>query len=568
MLLQLGFKMRRTVPAAFAASLVLCLGYFYLSPTPHDFVREHVPGLPSWPAPGDGSPASSVPEKPEPVDHLAPFDPLNPPDLLLPAEYDVDMSSSRFCADRFSRKYLTDLRSTEFQYCNATSRSSLTCFHSHTSNDDERDSLCVAQGAVFDVDSSKFVLNCDIGEPDTAAVERGVISFRRIREYWYDTGPKHIFDHHVRFVGNDEVAPVDDKEVAKDVVYQRHHYTLLIKREGELNPWHCLLEIWSMAMSLDVLRSTRNQADHFLRPHYLFPEDMTNMQVVVVDDREDGPYFDLWKLFSGRKPLRLKEIASDPQAMAFYNTSSSPVATQHHMIVPLAGGSNPVWQNDWAVRDCTQSDTLRVFARRVLNHYNIDNGMLSDPKEPADNPTPIRVTFIDRKDANTRRLTDQDGFLEAVRTKYNGTVVVDAVDFGSLSFAEQLKIARATDVLVGVHGAGLTHIMFLKEHTTAVVEIQPADMDATFMGFRNLANMRGINYFRTTAAPVNETETSPPAEPTKEEGEVGDKQARGLERRASWHRENFAMDKDVFVRVVGAAIESVYNKGVHHFEVK
>ncbi|CAK7207676.1 hypothetical protein SEUCBS139899_010487 [Sporothrix eucalyptigena] len=556
MLLPPNFKVRRTIPTAiFGTSLVLCLGYLYLSP--HDFDHVSLSGLP-WPSSASSSSSASLAD-------------LQP--LPFPYEYDLNTPASAFCDDRFNRKYLFDLRRTAFQYCNASSYSSLTCFHSHTSNDDERDSLCMAQGVVFDAASQKFVLNCDITTPDENATERGVIPFAAVRQYWYDTGPRYIFDNHVSFVEGDQVAGVEKPTVPREV-----RFSLLIKREGELNPWHCLLEIWSMAMAMDVLQMSRDPATGYA---FLSGVDRPNVQVVILDDRLDGPYFDLWKLFSGRAPLRLNQIAGNPEAASFYDTANS-TDVEHRLIVPLAGASNPTWQNDWIARDCTRSDTLRVFVARVLRHY----GITQTPAAPVDK---LRVTFIDRKDANTRRLADQDQLLEALRVKYGDTVEVEAVDFGTLSFAEQLQKAMTTDVLVGVHGAGLTHVMFLREHTSAVVEIQPTDMGAAFMGFRNIANMRGVSYFRTHATPINETEVAAaaaaveaaaqetPAEPASEAGESGDtpaveqpsqkrKRVRPV-RRAAWHTENFEIDHDTFVRVVGAAIEAVANKGTHQKDV-
>ncbi|CAK7236422.1 hypothetical protein SBRCBS47491_009631 [Sporothrix bragantina] len=559
MLLPANFKVRRTLPTAmFGTSLVLCLGYFYL--TPHEF--EH--GL-SWPSTSSSAYSSTS------LSSLPP--------LPLPDDYSLDTPASSFCDDRFNSKYLTDLRNTSFQYCNASSYSSLNCFHSHTSSDNERDSLCLAQGAIFDPSSRKFVLQCDIVNPDENATARGAIPFEAVRSYWYDTGPKYIFDNHVSFVTEDGVAAAVSASNPKET-----RYTLLIKREGELNPWHCLLEIWSMAMTMDVLQMARDPVTGraFLGRD---EKDLSNVQVVILDDRLDGPYFDLWTLFSGRTPLRLSQLATDATAASFYgidsnDTSGPDASVEHRLIVPLAGASNPTWQNDWIARDCTRSDTLRAFVGRVLRHYGVVDASPSDKKsEAAAEEKKIMVTFVDRKDANTRRLVDQDGLLDALRAKYGEDVIhVDAVDFGSLPFAEQLRIARATDVLVGVHGAGLTHTMFLREQTSAVVEIQPADMGATFMGFRNLANMRGVEYFRTHASPVNETEAAAAAEPTKEEeakpsGENKEPEPRPVEkrsrlvRRAAWHTENFAMDKDVFVRAVGAAIEAVANKGTHQKEV-
>jgi protein O-GlcNAc transferase len=50
-----------------------------------------------------------------------------------------------------------------------------------------------------------------------------------------------------------------------------------------------------------------------------------------------------------------------------------------------------------------------------------------------------------------------------------------------------------TDVLVGVHGAGLTHILFLST-AAVVVEILPANVN--YEGFRNLARLQGVRYLR------------------------------------------------------------------------
>ncbi|CAK7246399.1 MAG: hypothetical protein STHCBS139747_008029 [Sporothrix thermara] len=595
-----SFKVRRTLPTAvFGASLVLCLGYLYL--VPHELAQQSL----LWPS------SSTSPPNILPLPHQALTD------LPIPDDYIAEPSASSFCADRFSKKYLLDMRAASFQYCKNNSYSSassptLTCFHSHTSSDDARDSLCLAQGIFFDPSAKKFVLPCDIVAPDADAKARGAIPFEAVRQYWYDTGPRYIFEKHVSFVpGNQRIA---DNKIAKQASTPTTRYTLLIKREGEGNLWHCLMEIWSMTMSMDVLRMARDPATgrafwgEGVRVGGASETDDRdpNFQVVILDDRDDGPYFDLWKLFSGRPALRLAQLASDPAAASFYGLAggrggddddsstaeNSVPVVDHRFIVPLAGASNPVWQNDWTVRDCTNSETLRAFVGRVLRHYSVDDKQNEEAVARDADDQRIRVTFIDRKDANTRRLADQDRLLAALRDAYgNDTVHVEAVDFGALpDFAAQLRVARATDVLVGVHGAGLTHTMFLREQTSAVVEIQPADMETTYMGFRNLANMRGISYFRTHAAAVDETEwekkakegaemkmelkseSKPEVSGEKEtatETDSSSTERRHLRpvRRAAWHTENFAIDTDVFVRAVGAAIEAVANKGVHQKEV-
>lgn len=86
----------------------------------------------------------------------------------------------------------------------------------------------------------------------------------------------------------------------------------------------------------------------------------------MLDDHPDGPYFDLWTLFAGRRPIRLREmIASEPSADETLNGGGN------NVIIPLAGGSNPLWQNDWEIRDCTMGATLSTFIQRILGFYGI-----------------------------------------------------------------------------------------------------------------------------------------------------------------------------------------------------
>ena len=50
---------------------------------------------------------------------------------------------------------------------------------------------------------------------------------------------------------------------------------------------------------------------------------------------------------------------------------------------------------------------------------------------------------------------------------------VNIVDMNTLSFTGQLRLVRATNILVGVHGAGLMHIMFAAEEAI-LIEIHPS----------------------------------------------------------------------------------------------
>ena len=65
-----------------------------------------------------------------------------------------------------------------------------------------------------------------------------------------------------------------------------------------------------------------------------------------------------------------------------------------------------------------------------------------------------------------------------------------------LPMQNQLEIASTTDIFIGMHGAGMTHMMFLPKHA-AVLEIFPKDFKVGrphFICFQKIAQWRGLKY--------------------------------------------------------------------------
>jgi protein O-GlcNAc transferase len=172
-----------------------------------------------------------------------------------------------------------------------------------------------------------------------------------------------------------------------------------------------------------------------------------------------------------------------------------------------------------------------VFTRRILDFHKIN-------EEPLAEDRPLVLTFIDRNEK--RLLVNHAECLETLKAKFP-KVEIKAVNFATYSFAEQLKIVGNTDILVGVHGAGLTHGMSLPKGST-VVEILPPVVD--HKGFRNMAKLLGHHYFSSHGiAPRGQTST-------------GD-----------WHYDDIFLEENRFMELMDVAIKSMYNRGLHNQDV-
>lgn len=419
----------------------------------------------------------------------------------VPSDYARDQGETPFCASLYGIKYLEDLRDSAFVQSTPESQSTLITFCNSTAKD-QIDSMFIAKDVKYRSDIKKFALSGQFR--DLGWTERRIQLRPRpddFARYMYDTGPGPVFKQAILMDRDLSLEP-EELESPKS-------FTILVKREGEGNIWHCLMEIMSLTMTIDVLKMT---IDPETKKPFLSDEDAENTQVVILDDKDEGPFFSMWQMFARKPVLRLGEIE---------NRSGLT-----NVIVPLAGGGNPFWSGTWKVHPCGRSDLIRVFSQRVYEHFGINY--------QKERESEVVVTFIDR--TQTRKLVDQDAILEAL-TLQNLKIDLRAVDLASLSFPEQIKVIRATDVLVGVHGAGMTHAMFLKEGS-AVVEILPAEV--FHKGFRNLAVMMGHTYLSMHAK-----------ENIKDDDDVF----------RDWHGDNMRIDQSKFLEAVSIAVKTMYNKG-------
>ena len=103
--------------------------------------------------------------------------------------------------------------------------------------------------------------------------------------------------------------------------------------------------------------------------------------------------------------------------------------------------------------------------------------------------TTLRVTYVQRPPPRTLHPTLEKQIFSSLQSVKS--VSLQTVDFAKLTFQEQLQIIRNTDVLIGVHGNGLSHSLFLPRDS-AVIELFPPGFHA--LDYRLFAEMRGLDY--------------------------------------------------------------------------
>ena len=199
---------------------------------------------------------------------------LNSKLLPLPIleEYKAVSQNDEACENLYGHPYLENLVATSTDYCSPESPSSLTCFHTSVSQDGRVDNFCLATAATST--GGRFVLDCDLKEPNGNEKGRRIPSVQELSRYWYDTGPGNLVE---KFVDIRTNASVGKHNTPRQ---QPNKFRVLLKREGYGNPWHSLMEIMSLTMTFDVLRLAINPmtGNPFVRDF-----DFDNTRIVMLD---------------------------------------------------------------------------------------------------------------------------------------------------------------------------------------------------------------------------------------------------------------------------------------------
>jgi FkbM family methyltransferase len=212
-----------------------------------------------------------------------------------------------------------------------------------------------------------------------------------------------------------------------------------------------------------------------------------HVQIIMWDDAGPQPVDDIFTRMWGKKLLYAnalleKTICFDAPLWTIPNEYTGPLMM--HL-------------ND--AQQCQKSSMIEAFVKDVHALY------------PIPNRHGQTVTFVGRRHYNKRTIgrvwTNEREIVEAL-TKARPDLNVRLVYYEDITFEEQMHTDRTTDIMVGMHGAGLVHALFM-ERGSHVVEVFPRHKRR--WGYRNIAQYRGFTYddFRGGRDGAHESKTMP-----------------------------------------------------------
>ncbi len=215
--------------------------------------------------------------------------------------------------------------------------------------------------------------------------------------------------------------------------------TVLVPRREWANVWHGTVDVYNAYLASRYL-------DH----------DAASTRVVFADFDDPNPFQPLWSQIS-RETLRWKELevhVCEEVAICPTNYSS-----------PFSSNLGP------------RPPYLEDFSRALRGPDREDEGL---------------VVVISRAGAVQRNVANEEEVAEAIRQALpQARVVLQRME--ELDFQAQVDLASRTSLLVGAHGAGLTHALFLPRHG-ALLELFPGYLQAFRFHFRNICRWRALPY--------------------------------------------------------------------------
>jgi len=204
-----------------------------------------------------------------------------------------------------------------------------------------------------------------------------------------------------------------------------------------------------------------------------------DVQIIMWDtsSMQYGDFFDVtWSAFSRHPILSLHEL------------SGRRVCLRSAMMPLLARMRYGLYYNMPLIPGCQASSLFQAFSQHVLHRLNVtQTGPLTDTNLLAAGR--VRVTLLERR-TSYRNILNQEEIVAALQEVPHYEVKVAHYSH-KMTFVEQLQMTHNSDILIGMHGAGLTHVLFQPDWG-ALFEVYNCEDRYCYS---DLARLRGVKYY-------------------------------------------------------------------------
>ncbi len=261
----------------------------------------------------------------------------------------------------------------------------------------------------------------------------------------------------------------------------QHDFTIAIVRYEYANVYHTMTDWYNAFLVMQFFNKTQAETN-----------------ILLVDTHPSGQLDPVWPI-----------LFNSTHRMSFFRKRT--LFTD--IVWGIQGYSSPMLEHTQPHIPLTEE--FRTF---FLSSFNVpDNHVLSCDT--------LTVLFIWRRDyvahprnptgSISRKIYNERGLIEAVQKQYPNFLVKGA-QIDLFDMRKQLDLVVNADIMIGMHGAGLTHALFLPKHA-ALIELVPSYWSAANEHFSAIATWRSLIYEQwVNEEPDNEVEDNytyiPPAE--------------------------------------------------------
>ena len=246
--------------------------------------------------------------------------------------------------------------------------------------------------------------------------------------------------------------------------------TLLVARESYANFYHAVQLWWNAYFTLIAGSSTTT----------MDPTTTTDVHLIFLDAHPQTPLDDVWSRIFAPVTYLQRDYHFQPQTGHNNNNDTNNktmLCLEQVRLIPPGTNAPFAVAGKHAtqfIHHCPNHTMTHQFVHHVLERYNVTKvqqipgrvvviDRLPYLAHPRSNPQTIDRSIPHL--ANVTRHVLETAFASSSSSSSSTRLSLEIVALETLSMQDQLRLIRQAQVLVGNHGAGLTHTLFLQPHS-------------------------------------------------------------------------------------------------------